>query len=135
MISIIAGPKGTGKTKAFIEKVNSAVTESKGNIVCVAKDNRLMFDLASEVRLIDTSSFDLSNYKVLYGFICGIISENFDISDIFIESLTGILKNIDEYDNLMGLIEDVSEKFNVSFTLFLSMEKGDVPEKMKQYLI
>ena len=59
MIKVIAGPKGSGKTKAFIEDINQAVSQAKGNVVCIEKSNRLMFDLDKSIRLIDTQEFDL----------------------------------------------------------------------------
>ena len=33
MVELLIGKKGTGKTKALIEKVNNALTVAKGNVV------------------------------------------------------------------------------------------------------
>ena len=37
MIRILIGPKGTGKTKTFINMVNEALSTEKGNVVCITK--------------------------------------------------------------------------------------------------
>ena len=36
MVELLIGKKGTGKTKALIEKVNNALTVAKGNVVSVS---------------------------------------------------------------------------------------------------
>ena len=37
MIKLIIGKKGSGKTKALIEMVNSALAVTKGSVVCIEK--------------------------------------------------------------------------------------------------
>jgi ABC-type phosphate/phosphonate transport system ATPase subunit len=37
MLKLIIGVKGTGKTKALINMVNTAVENSQGNVVCIEK--------------------------------------------------------------------------------------------------
>ena len=136
MIKIIMGPKGSGKTKSFIDKVNVAIKEEKGNVVCIAKGNRHLFDVKSSVRLVDTADFDMGCYNVFYGFICGIISRDFDITHIFIDSVTKIAN--DDYaklDEFLNKLEVLSEKFNISFTLTVSAEVSNATETMKKYLI
>ena len=54
MLKLMIGVKGTGKTKALIEKANTASRESHGDVVCVEKGTVLRFDLAPKIRLIDT---------------------------------------------------------------------------------
>ncbi len=135
MISIILGPKGTGKTKTFIEQANKAVEKAHGNVVCIAKGKRLMFDLDRKIRMISTDDFDLANPKVFYGFINGVISQDFDTSDIFIESLNKINPNKDEYEDFIKSLEEISKKFNVRFTITISAEEDEVPEGIKKYMV
>ena len=49
MIKILMGEKGTGKTKAFIEMVNRSINEEKGNVICIMKGDRHLFDLKSAI--------------------------------------------------------------------------------------
>ena len=82
MVRIIIGLKGSGKTKHLIELANKAVETSPGNVVCIEKGNKLMFDILRQVRLVDTDLFGINNADQLYGMVCGIISANYDIKDI-----------------------------------------------------
>ena len=40
MVELLIGKKGTGKTKALIEKVNNALTVAKGNVVFISKRHK-----------------------------------------------------------------------------------------------
>ena len=80
MIQIIAGKKGKGKTKHLLDKVNAEVKEVHGNIVYLDKSSKHMYELNNKVRLIDTSEFGLSSSDGFMGFICGIISQDHDVS-------------------------------------------------------
>ena len=41
MVELLIGTKGTGKTKALINLVNTASAESKGDVVCIEKGVKL----------------------------------------------------------------------------------------------
>ena len=136
MISLIVGPRGSGKTKAFIDMANNAGENELGNVVCIIKGNRYTFDLRPSVRLVDTSDFELDNYKVFYGFICGIISRDYDISHIFIGSITKIVNtDMEKLSTFLQYIEQVSEKFNIKFTISISADPSEIPESLKKYMI
>ncbi|OQB14084.1 MAG: hypothetical protein BWY15_01457 [Firmicutes bacterium ADurb.Bin193] len=136
MISIIMGSKGSGKTKAFIDKANSAAVEETGTVVFIMKGDRHKFDLKSSVRFIDTSDFELDSYKVFYGFICGIISRDYDITHIFIDSVTKIVNSdLEKLSTFLGYIEKISEQFNIKFTLTVSSDTADAPDGLHKYLI
>lgn len=136
MISIILGQKGSGKTKTFIDLANESGAKEHGTVVCIVKGNRHNLDLRSFVRLVDTSEFDLDSYKVFYGFICGIISGDHDISHIFIDSVTKISNtNMDKFSSFLGYIEKLSDQFNIAFTITVSADISEAPEGVKKYLI
>ncbi|MDD4688853.1 MAG: hypothetical protein PHE51_03800 [Eubacteriales bacterium] len=134
MIKVIAGPKGFGKTKAFIEDINQAVAQAKGNVVCIEKSNRLMYDLDKSIRLIDTQEFELSKADVFAGFLYGIISQDFDITNIFIESLNKIIPDKNEYEAVVEAAEKIGEKFNIDFTITVSAVLDDIPAGVKKYI-
>ena len=48
MIQVIAGKKGSGKTKRILDMANLATKDSKHDIVFIDDDNRYMFDLRHE---------------------------------------------------------------------------------------
>ena len=86
MLSLIVGVKGTGKTKHLIDLTNKALAESKGNVVCLEKGNKLRYDIKHQARLIDTSEYFIEDGQSLYGFIAGILASDHDITHIFIDS-------------------------------------------------
>ena len=57
MVKVIAGVKGTGKTKTLIELVNASASASMGSVICIEQGDKLNFDISHKARLIDTQSF------------------------------------------------------------------------------
>jgi hypothetical protein len=107
MVKLIIGLKGSGKTKQLIEMANKAVETSPGNVVCIEKGNKLLFDVRHQVRLVDTAVFGIESAKELYGMVCGIIGANYDIKDIFIDSSLKIC--IDDKDEFVWFIESLNK--------------------------
>ncbi len=57
MIDIIAGAKGKGKTKILIQQVNDDIKLTKGTIVYLDKNNKHMYELSNQIRLIVVPEF------------------------------------------------------------------------------
>ena len=83
MVSIIVGNKGSGKTKRLIDMVNHAADASRGNVVCVEKGQKLTFDVAHRVRLVDTEAYGINSYDEYYGLLSGLCAGNYDLTAIF----------------------------------------------------
>ena len=45
MVKVIMGHKGAGKTKQMIDLINTAVETEHGNVVAIAHDSKLTFDI------------------------------------------------------------------------------------------
>ncbi len=134
MVKIIMGLKGTGKTKNLIEMVNKTVKKDHGSVVCIEKDNKLLYDINHEARLICAADYKINTYDSFYGFICGIVAGNFDITDIFIDSITKICDNNENMDDLSKFIEaidHISKETNIYITVSYDTEKA--PESIKKY--
>lgn len=69
MIKLIVGTKGTGKTKTLIDMARKAAEESKGNVVCVEKGDKLAHELPNAVRLVNSEEYDIRGFANLYGFL------------------------------------------------------------------
>ena len=128
MVSLIVGQKGKGKTKELLDRVNADVKNVSGNIVYLDKDTAHMYELNNKIRLINVSEFDISNSDQFYGFVAGIISQNHDIQEIFIDSYAKISKQVD-----MDITENVeklaalSDKYKVDMVLSVSIERSKFP--------
>ena len=134
MVKLLIGKKGTGKTKSLIEQVNAASSVAKGNVVFISNNtSSAMFDISRNVRMADTTDFDIANYSEFEGFICGIISGNFDITNIFVDGLFKIVKSddFDGLENFLTRLEKISAKFDISFVLSLSVDVNDAPDYVK----
>lgn len=135
MVKFIVGEKGTGKTKIMIEMANLAVKESKGHVVYVDRDNNHVYDLDRSLRFVNAGEFRIENLKAFYGFLCGIISQNFDAEKIFIDGQRVISAAEDScLNDFIKNLERLYKEFGVSFVISLSKAKDEVPEFMKDYL-
>ena len=136
MVEIIAGKKGKGKTKYLLDKVNTSVESASGNIVYLDKSQKHMHELSNKVRLINVGDYPISNCEEFLGFICGIVSQDYDLQEMYLDSFLTIANLAD--DQLVHAIEKldiISEKFNVKFVLSVSKDEADLPECAKASLI
>ncbi|MBQ9598315.1 MAG: twitching motility protein PilT, partial [Clostridia bacterium] len=117
MVELLIGKKGTGKTKALVDKVNTALTVAKGNVVFIAKNSDQMYAVDSKARMATTSDFDIRSYNELLGFIYGIISRDYDITNIFVDGIFKIVgtTELDGFEEFLERLEDLSRKQSISF--------------------
>ncbi len=137
MIEIICGEKGKGKTKELLSKVNSAVAAANGNVVYLDKSQKHMYELNNKVRLINVVDYPLSNCDEFLGFVCGIISQDNDLEEMYLDSFLTIasLSSEDEIVRAIEKLDVISEKFKVKFILSVSKDKDALPECAKAKVI
>ena len=136
MVELIVGKKGKGKTKVLLDKVNGAIKEVNGSIVYLDKSTKHMYELNNKVRLIDVSVYPLKNADEFIGFICGIISQDHDLEQVYLDSFltTAKLEGADVSSTLDQLIS-IGEKFNVKFIISMSLDKEEVPAAYQYKII
>ena len=132
MVELIVGKKGKGKTKVLLDRVNGAVKDANGSIVYLDKSTKHMYELNNKVRLIDVSSYPLKNADEFVGFICGIISQDHDLEQIYLDSFLKIskLEDADVTDTLEQL-NKISEKYGISVVVSVSVDKEELPEALQ----
>lgn len=133
MIKLIVGLKGTGKTKALISEANAAAAVEHGSVFCVEKGRKLIYDISHKVRLISSEEYGINSYDRFFGFLCGMLSANYDITDIFVDSITKICG--DDPAALEAFLAEVSNVIrNVNITITLSKAPEDLSDELKKYL-
>lgn len=136
LIQVIAGNKGSGKTKRLIDMTNKASQESHHDIVFIDDDNRYMFDLRHEVRFVNAGEYQLENDQMFMGFLYGAVAQNFDVGLIFIDAFKKLIKaDLASSAWLFQRMEALSEKHSVDFVLSISEDPAELPEFIKQYVI
>ncbi len=135
MIRVIMGKKGSGKTKQMINMINEAVQTEHGNVVCIEKGNKLTFDIHYQIRLVESSQYDIANYTALKGFVSGLYAGNYDITHIFIDSLTKIVGGECDNDteNFLDWLSKFADQHNIKFTITISDDESLAPEGVKKY--
>ena len=136
MVQLIVGEKGKGKTKQLLDKVNSEVKDIAGNIVYLDKSTKHMYELNNKVRLIDVSEYMIEDADEFVGFVCGIISQDHDLQQMYFDSFLKI-SNLEGKDITAAVekFSKVSEKFKVDFVLSVSMDASALPENLKSMII
>ena len=136
MIQLIAGLQGAGKTKALIDMANTLVKTNTGHIVYVDADESQIFRLDYSIRLVQIAEYPLKTSGEFFGFVCGILSQDYDINTVFID---GLLKNakieVDEMGALLDRVSEVADRYNIQFIISLCCDEADVPEEYKKCLI
>ena len=136
MIQVIAGKKGSGKTKKILDLANKAAQESRHDVVFIDDDNRYMFDLRHEVRFINASEYDLTNDQMFMGLLCGIVAQNFDVGLICIDAFKKLIKNdLGTTEWFFQRLETISEKHDVNFAISISSDEDELPDFIKKYVI
>jgi len=135
MINVIIGEKGTGKTARLIEAVHSAEQAATGSVVFINKGKRHVLDLSHKVRLVDTEEYGIASYDDFYGFVCGILSQNYDIAHIFVDSITKIVNDdMAALENFLNKISVVAEQNNAEIQIILSMNPADASDGIKKFV-
>lgn len=135
MIRVIMGKKGSGKTKQMINMINEAVQTEHGNVVCIEKGNKLTFDIHYQIRLVEASQYHIDSYTMLKGMICGLYAGNYDITHIFVDSLTKIVGgDCDiETERFLDWLNDFGEAHNIKFTITISDDADLASDGIKKY--
>lgn len=134
MIHVFCNKRGSGKTKALINLANEKVLESKGHVVYIDDDKRPLLELDRKIRFIDTGDFDLKHEDSFYGFLCGIISEDYDIDTIFIDGLFNIVDmDLNDAAHLFYQLEKIIDKNHIECFININGE-NEVPEFMRRYV-
>ncbi len=134
MIQLITGKKGTGKTKILIDKINGAVKETNGCLVCIEKGATIRSSISYKVRWCDAEQFAIDSYEAFYGYVAGMLAGNYDIKEIFVD---GIFKIAGSDFDALGVMLDKLAKLtgdDVAVVFTLSADNSELPASVTKYI-
>lgn len=136
MVQLIVGKKGKGKTKHLLDKVNSEVKTVSGTITYLDKSTKHMYELNNKIRLINVADYMITNSDEFIGFICGILSQDHDLQQMYFDSFLKIacLEDTD-ISPVIEKLDKISEQFKVDFILSVSLDEAELPESAKSKVI
>mgnify|MGYP007016829771 FL=1 len=137
MIEIICGEKGKGKTKELLGRVNNSIATVAGNVVYLDKSQKHMYELNNKARLINVADYPISNCDEFLGFICGIVSQDHDLEEMYLDSFLTIafIKSDEDILKAIEKLDIISEKYKVRFILSVSKDKSALPECAKAKVV
>ncbi|MCQ2427784.1 MAG: hypothetical protein MJ137_05215 [Clostridia bacterium] len=134
MIKLIAGVKGSGKTKSLISMVNSAVETSKGSVVCVEKGIKLRYDVNYNCRLINIDEYYVFGAEQLFGFIAGLLASNSDVTDIFVDAALRICDNkVDAFERMVNDLDELADRYKINVVMTSSISVEDLSDGLKKF--
>ena len=135
MIQIIAGEKGSGKTKKLINFVNDTAVSGKGIDVVLATTDRYRQEIKPEVRFIDVTEEGVNNFDRLIGFIKGLLCGNYDIEYVFIDGFYKMMNvSIDSAESSEFFLALERLATGVNFVLTVSCDLDKMPAFIKKYI-
>ena len=137
MIQLIVGEKGKGKTKHLLEKVNASAKTSNGNIVYLDKNSKHMYELNNKIRLINASEYPISSEDEFVGFVCGIVSQDHDLEQVYLASSMDVayIKDRTLVENVVKKLDRISDQFKVDFIISVSLDASELSEYMQSKVI
>ena len=96
-----------------------------------------MYELNNKVRLINVIDYPVTNCDEFLGFICGIVSQDHDLEEMYLDSFLTIASIDSDADIVKSMekLDIISEKYKVRFILSVSKNKADLPECAKAKVI
>lgn len=136
MIQLFFNQRGAGKSKNLVKLANEEIEKSKGSIIFIDNDNKMMLQLNKKIRLITMNNYSIKSYEQFYGFLQGIASRDYDVESIYVDSIADILEEIalEELAMYLAKIDELSKELNVKFFVNVHGDEKVIPENLKKYV-
>ena len=116
---------------------NTLAKTNDGHIVYVDADQSQIFRLDYSIRLVQTAEYPLRTSSEFFGFVCGILSQDYDINTVFIDGLLKNAKMIDpaKTGDLLDRVAEVADRYNINFIISMSCDEDQIPENYRSCLL
>ncbi|MHB1484608.1 MAG: ATP-binding protein [Saccharofermentanales bacterium] len=136
MIKLIVGLKGAGKTAQLVEEMNLQAVDKTKDVVCVVRGKRLETQIKPQIRLIDISEYPTKGYREFLSFLAGICAKDYDLTDIYIDSISKVANagENEQISEFLPLLESFANATNVNFTIILTEDPDKLSDVVKKYI-
>ena len=135
MVKLILGAKGAGKTKWLINGANDDIKSGNGNITFLDVEDEHIFSLDTNVRLINLSDYSVNSIEKFYGFLLGMLSMDFDLEKIYIDSIYKIIDiRKEDLKCLVKNLDEISEKHDVDILINVDYVADEVDSDLRSYI-
>lgn len=135
MIQVFCNKRGSGKTKRLIDLANKQVDGTKGASVYIDNSLKHIRQIDNRIRFISTNDFDMAGHQNFYGLLCGILSENYDIENIYIDNvLDKEISKPQEFEQGFKKIQNLSDNFNLKIYININYEEDEIPSFIKEFV-
>ena len=135
MIQIIAGKKGSGKTKKLIAMTNEAVDQCHGSVLFIDDDKDYLYDVRHQVRFVDASEYGICDPDMFYGFVCGLAAQDFDLDSVYVDAFLRIVgAKMGDLETFFGKLDAILNEHKINMILSVSCAVEDIPNYAKQWI-
>ncbi|SFU65237.1 hypothetical protein SAMN04487886_10882 [Clostridium sp. DSM 8431] len=135
MIQVFCNKRGSGKTKRLIDLANKQINLTKGASVYIDDSLKHMRQIDNRIRFISTNDFNMAGYQNFYGLLCGILSENYDIENIYIDNvLDNEMSKLNEFEKGFRKMAELSNNFNLNIYVNINYEEEEIPAFIREYV-
>ena len=96
-----------------------------------------MYELNNKIRLINASEFPISTEGEFVGFVCGIVSQDHDLEQLYFDSFMDVayIKEKDGVEPVVKKLDKISEQFKVDFVISVSLGAPELTEYLQSKVI
>ena len=96
-----------------------------------------MYELNNKIRLINASEYPISSEDEFVGFVCGIVSQDHDLEQVYLDSFMDVayIKDRTLVENVVKKLDRISDQFKVDFIISVSLDASELSEYMQSKVI
>ena len=89
-----------------------------------------------QIRFVDVTDYGIDSKDALYGLLCGMVAQNFDIEAVYIDAFLKIIgAEADDISEYIEKIEKLTEKNNFKAVISVSADPDAAPAELAKYII
>ena len=86
---------------------------------------------------VNASEYPISSEDEFVGFVCGIVSQDHDLEQVYLDSFMDVayIKDRTLVENVVKKLDRISDQFKVDFIISVSLDASELSEYMQSKVI